>query len=278
MKEKKFSLNSVISNSVEALKGNYKKVLAVSIMQYMVFFITYFLTTSFLISFAVYALFVPSTFLFLSDLQNSKAECVFKIGKSLTTAILISFLYVFVFGVGLILLIFPAVIFFANYGLVFEEAKQGDKDVLSAFKSAKESVKGYKGKMSLLCLTFLLLFILFVGFGILVAWLFSLFIPALTVYSSFILTFINVPLFYYVGSFLGLSLSLIFVMPFEFVAVSKMKEAIEQDRLKKEEVKEEDKKEELPEAKEVIELGQEELKKEDAEPKHDDDNPPDYIS
>ena len=222
MEEKKLSLNSVISNSVEALRGNYRKVLAVSIMQYMVFLLTYVLTYSFIISFAVYALFVPSVFMFLSDLRNSKAESAFKIGKSITTAILLSFLYVFVFGVGLLLLIFPAVIFFANYGLVFEEAKHGDKDVLAAFKSAKENVKGYKGKMALLCLTFLLLLILFVGFGILIAWLFSLFMPALTVYSSFVLSFINVPLFYYVGSFLGLSLFLIFVMPFEFVSVSKI--------------------------------------------------------
>ena len=235
MKEKKLSLNSVISNSIESLKGNYKKVVAVSIMQYMVFLLTYLLTYSFMISFAVYALFIPSAFLFLSDLQNSKAESIFKIGKSLTTAILISLLFVFVFGMGLILLIFPAVIFFANYALVFEEAKQGDKDVLSAFKSAKESVKGYRGKMALLCLTFLLLLILFIGFGILVSWLFSLFIPALTVYSSFIWSFVNIPLFYYVGSFIGVSLFLIFVMPFEFVSVKKMKEAIEKDRLNKEE-------------------------------------------
>ena len=275
MKEKKLSLNNVISNSVEALKGNYKRVIAVSIMQYMIFLITYLLTYSFMISFAVYALFVPSTFLFLSDMQNAKAECVFKISKSLTTSILISFLFVFVFGVGLVLLIFPAVIFFANYGLVFEEGKNGDKDVLAAFKSAKESVKGYKGKMALLCLTFLLLLILFVGFGILIAWLFSLFITALTIYSSFILSFIHIPLFYYVGSLIGVSLFLIFVMPFGCVAVSKMKEAIKQDRLHKEEVKRQEQKEENEEP-QVIELGQENM--EEQPEKKEDDNPPDYIS
>ena len=275
MKEKKLSLNNVISNSVEALKGNYKRVIAVSIMQYMIFLITYLLTYSFMISFAVYALFVPSTFLFLSDLQNAKAEWVFKIGKSLATAILISFLFVFVFGVGLVLLIFPAVIFFANYGLVFEEAKNGDKDVLAAFKSAKERVKGYRGKMALLCLTFLLLLILFVGFGILIAWLFSLFMPALTIYSSFIFSFVNIPLFYYIGSFLGISLFLIFVMPFGFVTVSKMKEAIEQDRLHQEELKQQEPKEEN-EAPKVIELGQEKV--EEQPEKKEDDNPPDYIS
>ena len=275
MKEKKLSLNNVISNSVEALKGNYKRVIAVSIMQYMIFLITYLLTYSFMISFAVYALFVPSTFLFLSDLQNAKAEWVFKIGKSFATAILISFLFVFVFGVGLVLLIFPAVIFFANYGLVFEEAKNGDKDVLAAFKSAKERVKGYRGKMALLCLTFLLLLILFVGFGILIAWLFSLFMPALTIYSSFIFSFVNIPLFYYIGSFLGISLFLIFVMPFGFVTVSKMKEAIEQDRLHQEELKQQEPKEEN-EAPKVIELGQEKV--EEQPEKKEDDNPPDYIS
>lgn len=240
MEGKKFSLKNVMSNAISSMNGKCRKIFAVSIMLYMMFLISYFLTRSFIISFVVYSIFLPSAILYFNNPVDKKAESVFKIGKSLLSVFLISILFVFTFGMGLILAIFPGIIIFANYALVFDEAKNGDVDAISAFKNAKQSAKGYRGKIALLSLAFLLILILLVGFGILLSWLFSLFIPALTYNSSFIWSFLILPLFSYVGAFLGVSLFLIFVLPVELIAISKIKDEIDSDKLYKLSVKDED--------------------------------------
>lgn len=236
MEGKKFSLKNVVSNAISFTNGKYKKIFALSIMLYMIFLLTYFLTKSFMVSFVVYSIFLPTSVLYFNNPIEKNAESVFKIGKSLLTSLLISLLFVFTFGMGLILAIFPGIIIFANYALVFDEAKEGNVDALTAFKNAKQNVNGYRGKMALLSLAFLLILILLVGFGILLSWLCSLFMPTLTYSSSFIWSFLTIPLFYYVGTFLGVSLFLIFVLPIELLAISKMKDEIEMDKTYKDSV------------------------------------------
>ena len=233
MEGKKFSLKSVISSGIEQMHGKCRKIFAVSVMQYMTFLLPYLFTSSLMISFAVYVLFMPGIIKFLGDVEQFKAEDAFKFNKSFVTQLLISLLFVFAFGVGCVLLIFPGVIFFANYALVFQQAKNGDKDCLTAFKDARTLAKGYRGKIALLCLVFMLLLVLFVGLGILISWLFSLFIPALTYGYSFIWSFVIIPMFYYVGTILGVSAFMIFVLPVELLAISNIKGAIEQDKLYK---------------------------------------------
>ena len=286
MEEKKFSLKNVITKAISSTNGKCRKLFSVSIMQYMLFLVAYLLTRSFLISFVVYAIFLPTAIKFYLNMDEGKAENVFKIGKSLVTALLISLLFVFVFGMGLILVIFPGIIFFANYALVFDEAKNGDKEVLQAFRDAKESAKGYRGKIALLSLAFLLILILLVGLGILIGWLFSLFIPALNYSSSFIWSFLILPLFYYVGVFVGVSVFVIFVLPVELIAISKLREEIAQDKLFKEAEAERAAQEAAKAEGDSAEAGAEkEVKKpeEEAEEKpeekpEDKELPPDYIS
>ena len=231
MEGRKFSLKNLMGNAISSTNGKCRKMFAVSIMQYMAFLITYLLTQSFLISFVVYSIFLPSAIKFYLNMEDGKAESVFKIGKSFTTAVLISLLFVFTFGMGLILLIFPGIIVFANYVLVFDEAKDGSKDAIQAFRDAKKSAKGYRGRIALLSLAFLLILILLVGFGILISWAFSLFIPALNYSSSFLWSFLILPLFYYVGVFIGVSVFMILVLPVEVIAISKIREEIAQDKI-----------------------------------------------
>ena len=269
MEGKKFSLKNVISNSIEQMHGKCRRIFAVSIMQYMLFFLPYLFTHSLMISFCAYALFMPGVFRFLSNLDVCKAEDAFKFNKGFVTQMLISLLFVFAFGVGSILLIFPAVIFFANYALVFYEAKDGEKDTLSAFKEAKQQAKGYRGKLALLCLSFMLILILLVGLGILLSWLFSLFIPALNIETSFVWSFLLLPMFYYVGTILGVSAFLIFVLPVELIALSNIKGAIEQDKLYKSVKEEEEQK---------AKMKDEENAKKESEEKSGDKAPSDYIS
>lgn len=251
MKGKKFSLKSIMGNAIGSTNGKCRKMFAVSIMQYMMFLIAYLLTHSFLVSFVVYSIFLPSATKFYLNMEDDKAENVFKIGKSLTTSLLISLLFVFAFGMGLILIIFPGIIIFSNYVLVFDEAKDGDKDAIQAFKDAKKSVKGYRGKVALLALAFFLILVLLVGFGILIGWAFSLIVPALTFNSSFIWSFLILPLFYYVGAFIGISVFMIFILPVEVIAISKIRGEIAQDKLYKE-AEEEHKAEEAKKAQEEM--------------------------
>ena len=167
----------------------------------------------------------------LISINTEKLEDVFKIGKKFSTALLISMLFVAVFGIGFVLLIAPAVIFFVNYALVFDVAKNGELGVVDSFKEAKRRVVGYRGQMALLFFAFLLIMILFMGFAVLLGWLLSLFIPLLNVGTTFILPFVNLPMFIYLGVFAGVSAFLVFVLPVELVALSNMNGEIAQDKL-----------------------------------------------
>lgn len=232
MEGKKFSLKAVINQSIASMRGNCSKIFASMTLQYVAFLLVYFFTHSFLISFVVYGLFLPSQVKFLKQVQNgSKFEDVFRIGKNFVTALVISMLFMFIFGVGLALLIFPGIIFFANYALVFDIAGENSGDALASLKLAKSRVKGYRGKMAWLAIIFLFIAILMIGLGMLFAWLFSLFIPTLTVNSSFVFSFLTLPLFCYVGLLVGLTMFLIFVLPIQLIAISNMYGAIEQDKL-----------------------------------------------
>ncbi len=274
MEGKKFSLNNIITNSIVQMKGKCRKIFAVSIMQYMTFLLPYLFTRSLLISFAVYVLFMPGIIKFLGNMESFKAEDAFKFNKTFVTQLLISLLFVLVFGVGSVLLIFPGVMFFTNYALVFDEAKNGDKDVLGAYKAAKENTKGYRGKMALLCLAFMLILILLVGLGILISWLFSLFIPALTYSYGFIWSFLLLPMFYYVGTILGVSVFMIFVLPVELLAISNMKGAIAQDKLYRSAIEQEKDQQNNVDAEKNKELPEE---KENKQEEKDGDEPADYI-
>ena len=53
MEEKKYSTKKLINESIASLPGVYKKVLLSSLIQYVAFLVTYFLTMSLLISFIV---------------------------------------------------------------------------------------------------------------------------------------------------------------------------------------------------------------------------------
>ena len=234
MEGKKFSLNEVISSSIASLNGKCRKVLASSLVQYFAFLLTYIFTNSILISFTVYALFLPSQVKFLTDLANSKLEDVFKIGKKFVVALLVAMLFVPLFGIGLVLIIVPGVLVFINYALAFDYAKDGELGTLECFKKSKETLKGYRGQMILMFLSFLLILILFVGFAILLGWLLSLLFPILTYNTQFIWPFISIPMFYFLGTFVGVSAFLVFVFPIELIAISNMKGAIAQDKLYRE--------------------------------------------
>ena len=231
MEGKKFSLNTVISSSISTSKQYSKKIFASMAMQYVAFLLVYLFTRSLLIAFVAYCMFLPSQVLFLTNLQTSTVEDVFKLGKKFVTPLLISMLFVFALSAGLVLFVIPAVFIFANYALVFEVAKNGDVPALDCFKQAQQKAKGYRGKLAWLFLSFLLILILFVGLGILLAWLLSLFIPRLAFNTTFIWSFLTTPLFYYVGTFVGVSAFLIFVLPVELLAISNFPQVMEQDKL-----------------------------------------------
>ena len=260
MEGKKFSLNDVISTSITSFNGSCRKAFASSIIQYVAFLLTYLLTNSLLISFTVYAIFLPSQIKFLNNLKDAKIEDAFKIGKKVVPALLLAMLFVAIFGTGLVLLVVPGVLVFVNYALAFDYANEND--IHDSFKKSKETLKGYRGQMLLMFLSFFLILILFVGFSILLSWLLSLIFPILTVQSTFIWSFVTTPMFYFVGAFVGVSAFLIFVLPVELVAISNMKGAIAQDKLYKEAKKEEEKKEEP-------------LKEEKEFPKQDENKGPD---
>ena len=168
---------------------------------------------------------------FLSDVKNSKVEDAFKAKNKLGFYLLLSMFFTFVFGLLGALLIFPAVIFFANYCLVFDIAGKQDLGLFESLKQAKETAKGYRGKLAWLCVIFMFILLLLVGFCMLCFWLVSLFTPALATNANFILSFIQIPYFYYIGAFAGVSLFLIFVLPVELVCVANVSKAIEQDKL-----------------------------------------------
>lgn len=230
MKDKKFSLKSVIDESVAGFHGVSKKIILASVIQYMTFLLTYLLTKSLLVSFVVYSLFLPTQVKFLIQAKTESVESAFKVQKNLGTNLLISMFFTLAFGVSALILIFPAVIFFANYALVFDVAGREQLGVFESFKKAREEVKGYRGKMALICLIFFLILLLFVGLGMLLMWSFSLFIPALNINSNFIWSFLKIPMFYYVGMFVGASAFLIFVFPLELLCVSNIRVAIKADK------------------------------------------------
>ena len=228
-KSEKFQIKAVISKSVVQTSGHKGKILLASMLQFLAFFVVLMLTRSYFLSLAVYAIFIPGQIKFLMNLSDSKVESVFALGKNWLTTILIAFAFAFVSEIGFLALIFPAIIFWANYGMVFSVSNNG-ADVKQNFDDAKARVKGHRGKMATIYLIFLLIFALFAGFGMLVTWLFSLFMPMLTVQSEFCV-FFTAPAFCHFGALLGLCLFLIFAMPVVLLTVTNCGGAIASDRL-----------------------------------------------
>ena len=269
----KFSLNNVVNQTYADIAGYRKKIALSSLTQYVLFLVTYLLTKSILISFIVYSIFLPSQVKYLTNLKESKLEDVFVIGKKLAPYLLLSLFFTFVFGVFLAVLIFPVVIFFANYALVFDVMGKENLSVGESFKKAQSEVKGYRGKMAVLCLVFLLLLLLFIGFGILIMGLLSLYFPTLSVNSNFIWSFINIPSFYFMGTFAGVSVFLIYMMPIELICISNMKKEIAKDK--------ENKAQEMAKVEEENKTTSNEKReeeKEETESQNDgEDNPSDYI-
>jgi membrane protein implicated in regulation of membrane protease activity len=202
------------------VNGSARKMFISSALQYCVFLIVYLLTRSYIISFVVWGLFLPTQCVFMSNAkdENVHVEHVFSLGRNWLTSLLISILCVLCYAFGFALLIFPAFIFFANYAFVFELANDGDTKLLDAFKKSKEISKGNRGKITEVALIFLFILILLVGFGILLTWTLSLFIIPLK------------PLFCYVGIVLGVSVYLIFVVPVEILTMSNLRRSIENSK------------------------------------------------
>ena len=254
--------------------GLYKKVLASSLIQYVAFLITFILTQSFLISFVVYLIFLPAQVKFLTDMQNHSVNDVYKVKSKLSSYLLLSMFFTFVFGVLSVLLIFPAIIFLANYALVFDVAGKEDLGLTESFKLAKEKVKGYRGRIAWLCIVFMFILLLLVGFGMLLSWLISLALPTFAADFGLLFGLIVIPSFYFVGAFFGISLFMIFVLPVALICISNTQKAIEADKKYLETVALEEKKEEEKQPEEV----NENENAEENEPKKEDENPADYIS
>ena len=172
----------------------------------------------------------------------------------------------------------------ANYALVFYVAGKENVGVIDSLKQAREKVKGYRGKIAWLSVIFMFILILLVGFCMLVAWLFSLFTPMLAMNATFLFSFVQIPLFYYVGAFCGISLYLIFVLPIKLICTVNATKAIEQDKLyleqeTKDALKDETKKDELKRT-EKHDDDKFEVAKEDSMKDTDDnsaDDPSNYI-
>lgn len=275
MTENKISLNEVVNKSLNDINGQKKKFLLASIVQYTLFLLTYFLTHSLIISFVVYSIFLPSQTKFLNNLRNGKIEDVFVIGKKIVPYLLLSLFFTFMFGIAFVALIFPMVIFFANYALVFDVKSNEDLPLFETLKEARNRVNGHKKQMAWLCLAFLLMLLLLIGFGILLMGLLSLLFPSLSINSNFIWSFVNIPAFYFWGTFIGTSIFMIFVLPFELICISNFGKQI--DELKNNPPKEEV--EIVSPDKITVEEKEEpvEEKPQQENKKNNNDNPSDYI-
>lgn len=263
----KYSTKNIINKSIASCNGVYKKVLVASLIQYVAFLITFILTQSMLISFVVYVLFLPAQAKFLTDAQNGNVNDVFKIKSKFGNYLLLSMFFTFIFAVLGALLIFPAIIFLANYALIFEVAGKENLGLVESLKLAKEKAKGYRGKIAWLCVVFMFILILLIGFCMLMSWLLSLILPTLAGAIGVMFGIFAIPSFYFVGAFIGVSLFLVFVLPVELICISNAAKAIESDKKYMEQVAEEVLKEEPVEEK---------PEKEDETKK--DDEPTDYIS
>lgn len=277
----KYSTKNIINKSIASCNGVYKKVLVASIIQYVAFLITYILTQSMLISFVVYLVFLPAQVKFLADMKNENVNDVFKIKSKFGNYLILSMFFAFVFGILGLLLIFPAIIFLANYALVFEVSGKENVGLVESLKLAKERVKGYRGKLAWLLIVFMFILLLLVGFCLLISWLLSLAFPTLAGAIGLMFGVFAIPSFYFVGAFVGISLFLIFVLPVELICISNAAKAMEADKKYMESVaaevlKEEPAKEEAKEqSAEKIESNEEPKIQDDD--KKEDDNPADYI-
>lgn len=227
MKKNNITLKEAFSQSINYLHGNWAKMIVSSTIQFALFLITYFLTHSFLTAFIVYGIFIPSQIVYMTNIKEAKVEQVYQIKNKLSQYLILSLLMTIVFAVFGLLLIAPAVIFFANFVFVYEIIAKENTDIFSGFKKAREYSKGHRGKIALVCLIFTLLFVLFVGFGILVMFLVGLLFPALNISIPFIWTFVNAPGFVYFGMIVGLSAFIVFMIPVEMVVISNVYQAIE---------------------------------------------------
>ena len=143
---------------------------------------------------------------------------------------------------------------------------------MESLKLAKEKVKGYRGKIAWLCVVFMFILILLVGFCMLMTWLLSLALPSLANAIGVMFGIFAVPSFYFVGAFAGISLFLVFVLPVELICISNAAKAMESDKKYMEQVATEVLNEESAKEQE----DNKEPKKEDE--KKEDENPTDYIS
>ncbi len=297
MKKNNITLKETFSKSINYLHGNWAKMLVSSTIQFALFLITYFLTHSFIISFVVYGIFIPSQIAYMTNIKDAKVEAVYRIKNKLSQYLILSLLMTIVFAVFGLLLIAPAVIFFANFVFVYEIIAKEDTDIVSAFKKAREHSKGYRGKIALVCLIFMLLFVLLVGFGILFMFLIGLLFPILNISIPFIWTFVNAPGFVYFGMIIGLSAFLVFMFPIEMVVISNLYHSIEnmkniddsdfEDEENIQEENQEEKNDEnnfqteiekvIPSMVEEKQEPQEEIKKEIDNDSNDGDEPADYI-
>lgn len=270
----KYSTKNVINKSIASCNGVYRKVLVASIIQYVAFLATYILTQSMLLSFIVYLVFVPAQAKFLADMKNENINDVFKVKSKFGNYLILSMFFAFVFGILSILLIFPAIIFLANYALVFEVAGKENMGLMESLKTAKEKAKGYRGKLAWLCVVFMFILLLLVGFCLLISWLLSLALPTLTGAIGLMFGIIAIPSFYFVGAFTGISLFLIFVFPIQLICFSNAAKAMESDKKYMDQVANEVLKKETKEETVQQENAEESKEKEDNK---EDGNPADYI-
>lgn len=218
MKNKKLSLKSVINDSIASTNGRLGAIFAMSTLHYLAFLITFLITRSILLSVFVWSIFINGVSKYLANLGDAKFEDAFRFNKAnFLTVILSSILYMFISAIGFVFIIFPAIMIFSNFVFIFTLDDNENQGVVENFKASKSIAKGYRGKIAWLGIIYLVITILFVGLGILIAFLLSLLIKSIN--------------FYWIGAFIGVSLFLILGFPIELLTIINMRGAIEQDRL-----------------------------------------------
>lgn len=220
MENKKFSLKQVFNKSLSLLNGNWLKAMLSSLMQFGVFLIVFLLTNSLMISLISWAIFLPTQTAFMINIadENVHLENVFNLGRQWLTYVLLAIVGVISYLCGFVLAIIPAIVLFINFAFVFELAFQDKIDVLSAFKKSHQISKGYRPKILAVGLIYLFILLILVAFCILIAMLVGLCLNT------------NSYLLYVWGTFAGLSLYLLLVVPVQVLTVSNLKNEILKDK------------------------------------------------
>lgn len=221
MENQKISLKKIINQSLSMMGGNCAKAFASSLLQFFVFLAVYLLTNSIVLSFVAWAVFIPTQTAFLLNMAENKVkpENIFNLGKNWLSYIALAIVCTICYLVGFVALIVPAFVFFVNFAFAFQITFENNLGMLEALKQSKSEAKGYRGKILLIGLIYLFIFIILVALCILLAFLASLCIQM----SNLLIV--------QIGIFVGSSLFVIFVAPVAILSLANLKDAIAKHRL-----------------------------------------------